>query len=97
MALEATRSILTANVIGENPTPDPHGRVPFEHPALTNVDKLSTRQPQDLIKKEKMARLAVDVGLPGVVRWKPRLVSYLSTFVSYGYMANRMSLIARKP
>ncbi|KAK1762224.1 ribonuclease-III-like-domain-containing protein [Phialemonium atrogriseum] len=73
IALEATRSILTTNIIGEKPTPDPYDRVPFEHPALANVDKLGSRQPLDLIRKEKMARLAVDVGLPEVVRWKPRL------------------------
>jgi large subunit ribosomal protein L15 len=48
--------------------------VPFEHPALANVDKLSLRQPQDIIRKEKLAKLAVDIGLPEVIRWKPRLV-----------------------
>lgn len=73
IALEATRSILTTNILRGSLTPDPHNRVPFEHPALANVDKLSLRQPQDIIRKEKLAKLAVDIGLPEVIRWKPRL------------------------
>ncbi|KAK3938020.1 ribonuclease 3 [Diplogelasinospora grovesii] len=73
LALEATRSILVNPLTGEAPIEDPHGREPFQHPALANVDKLNSRQPQDIIQKEKIARLAVDVGLSEVVRWKPRL------------------------
>jgi hypothetical protein len=75
LALEATRSILVNPLTAEAPIEDPHGREPFQHPALANVDKLNSRQPQDIIQKEKLARLAVDVGLSEVIRWKPRLVS----------------------
>jgi large subunit ribosomal protein L15 len=54
--------------------PDPHGREPFRHPALDNVDKLGLCQPQDMMLKEKIAKVAVDAGLDDVIRWKPRLV-----------------------
>ncbi|KIH92400.1 RNase III domain protein [Sporothrix brasiliensis 5110] len=52
---------------------DPYGREPFSHPALDNVDKLSTAQPHDYATPAKLTMLARDVGLPGVVRWKPRM------------------------
>ncbi|KAK0742568.1 ribonuclease-III-like-domain-containing protein [Apiosordaria backusii] len=76
LALETTRSILVS------PFPedaqdvdffDEHDREPFQHPALANVDKLYARQPRDVISKEKIAKLAVDVGLVEITRWKPRM------------------------
>lgn len=72
-ALEATRSILASPVSDAKATPDSYGREPFEHPSLEMVDKLGARQPQDLIGKQQLARLAAEVGLPEVMRWKPRL------------------------
>jgi len=56
------------------PTGDRLGREPFQHKALANVDKLNTRQPQDVASKDKLAKLAIDVGLAEVIRWKPRMV-----------------------
>ena len=53
---------------------DSFGREPFKHSALANVDKLNTRQPQMVVSKEKLAKLAIDVGLAEVTRWKPRMV-----------------------
>ncbi|KXX75563.1 Ribonuclease 3 [Madurella mycetomatis] len=76
LALEATRSILVSPVQAgqaEQTIEDPFGREPFQHPALANVDKLNTRLPQDIAQKEKLAKLAIDIGLPEVIRWKPRL------------------------
>lgn len=58
----------------DSPIQDPFNREPFQHPALANVDKLSSRQPQDMVQKDKMAKLAIDVGLAEVIRWKPRMV-----------------------
>ena len=49
-------------------------REPFQHPALSNVDKLMTRQPMNIVTKEKLAKLAIDVGLAEVTRWKPKMV-----------------------
>jgi large subunit ribosomal protein L15 len=76
MALETTKAILSGPVLPDKETPDPYGRQPFEHMALAKVDKLSSRQPHDIMQKEKMAQLALDVGLHDVLRWKPRLVSF---------------------
>ncbi|KAK0668094.1 ribonuclease-III-like-domain-containing protein [Cercophora samala] len=77
LALETTRSIL-ANPLPEDAAQeaaisDEHDREPFQHPALANVDKLYARQPQDVISKEKIAKLAFDVGLGEITRWKPRM------------------------
>ncbi len=57
-----------------SPIPDPFGREPFQHSALDNVDKLNARQPQGVASKERLAKLAIDVGLAEVTRWKPRMV-----------------------
>lgn len=56
------------------PTQDSFGREPFQDPALANVDKLNVKQPMDVVSKDKLAKLAIDVGLPEVTRWKPRMV-----------------------
>lgn len=56
------------------PKVDEHGRVPFEHPALANVDRLVAKQPQDILDKDRVTRLATEVGLTDVVRWKPAKV-----------------------
>lgn len=53
---------------------DPYGRQPFENAALDNVDKLNALQPHHYASPDKMSLLAKEVGLLGVVRWKPRLV-----------------------
>ncbi|KAK0609595.1 ribonuclease-III-like-domain-containing protein [Bombardia bombarda] len=74
LAVESTRTILVSTINDLNgPIPDSYGRTPFSHPALTNADKLNEVHPQSLIDREKMASVAVDVGLPSVMRWKPRL------------------------
>lgn len=57
---------------------DEFGREPFQHPVLTDVDKLSYRQPGQIVQIEKLARLGLDVGLGEVMRWKPRMVSILA-------------------
>jgi large subunit ribosomal protein L15 len=58
----------------DSPVQDSFGREPFQHPSLANVDKLNVKQPMDVVSKEKLAKLAIDVGLPEVTRWKPRMV-----------------------
>ncbi|KAL1839095.1 hypothetical protein VTJ49DRAFT_1863 [Mycothermus thermophilus] len=74
LSLETTRHIMINPAPArDSPSPDEFGREPFQHPALANVDKLQTRQPQDIVSKEKLTKLAIDVGLPEVVRWKPKM------------------------
>ncbi|CAK7225393.1 hypothetical protein SBRCBS47491_005874 [Sporothrix bragantina] len=71
LALETTKAIMAG------PTPnhpeDVHGRTPFEHPALENVDKLQAVQPHHYASPERLSALSREVGLPSVVRWKPRM------------------------
>jgi large subunit ribosomal protein L15 len=75
VSLETTRHILVAPTPAlDSPAQDPFGREPFQHPALANVDKLSARQPRHIASQDRLANLAIDVGLPEVVRWKPRMV-----------------------
>jgi len=75
LALEATRSILVTPVdsLPQVDIADKYGREPYHHPALANVDKLSAKQPQEIVHKDKLSKLAREVGLPQVIRWKPRL------------------------
>lgn len=73
IALETTRSILTSPVLNE-PIVDKYGRTPYNHAALANIDKLNYTQPLDIMDKTKLARIGIDVGLLGVMRWKPRMV-----------------------
>ncbi|KAK4171684.1 ribonuclease-III-like-domain-containing protein [Triangularia setosa] len=77
LALETTRSILASplpeGAAQEVTFSDEHDREPFHHPALANVDKLYARQPRDVTSKEKIAKLALDVGLGEITRWKPRM------------------------
>lgn len=72
LALETTRSIM-GNPAAATPENDPYGREPFVHPALESVDKLNTVQPHQYATPAKLTVLAREVGLPGVVRWKPRM------------------------
>jgi large subunit ribosomal protein L15 len=75
VSLEATRNIMVMPALAaqDSSIQDPFGREPFQHPALANVDKLNSRQPQDMVQKDKMAKLAMEVGLAEVIRWKPRM------------------------
>lgn len=75
---------------------DEFGREPFQHPVLTDVDKLSYRQPGQIVQIEKLARLGLDVGLGEVMRWKPRMVSILADLSGNRASTDRPSL-AGKP
>ncbi|KAK4226009.1 ribonuclease-III-like-domain-containing protein [Podospora fimiseda] len=78
LGVETTRSILVTPAPVETDPSIEDDRVPFEHPALANVDKLITRQPMTILTKERIARLAIDVGLAEVTRWKPRMPENLA-------------------
>ncbi|KAK4096708.1 hypothetical protein N658DRAFT_501276 [Parathielavia hyrcaniae] len=73
VSLETTRHIIVAPTPARDPPRDPFGREPFQHSALANIDKLNAKQPVNVVSKEKLAKLAVDVGMPEVIRWKPRM------------------------
>ena len=42
-------------------------------------DNLNAKLPHDVLSREKVEQLALDVGLDKVLRWKPRLVGPLSS------------------
>ncbi|KAK4160550.1 ribonuclease-III-like-domain-containing protein [Cladorrhinum sp. PSN259] len=73
LSFETTRSILVSPALADMPSPFEDDRVPFQHPALENIDKLIHKQPMNVVTKERLAKLAVDVGLAEVTRWKPRM------------------------
>lgn len=50
-------------------------REPFQHPALDRTDELSSTQAMDVFSLKKLHKLAVETGIAGIVRWKPRKVS----------------------
>ncbi|KAK7959307.1 mitochondrial 54S ribosomal protein mL57 [Apiospora aurea] len=47
-------------------------REPFQHAALERTDELSSLQANDVLSLKKLQKLAVETGIAGVVRWKPR-------------------------
>lgn len=69
---------LTKDIIAEAPTQlpaDPYGREPFSHPSLNGINNLAETQPKDIVHLQAMHKVALEVGMMKVVRWKPRLVS----------------------
>ena len=59
------------------PAKDPYGREPFQHPSLDGINNLSATTPNDVLQIPKMHKLAMEIGLAKVLRWKPRLVRKL--------------------
>ncbi|CAK7216833.1 hypothetical protein SCUCBS95973_002942 [Sporothrix curviconia] len=72
LALESTKAIMASPAVPAHPA-DVHGRTPFSHPALDNVDKLAAVRPHHFASPERLAALSSEVGLADVVRWKPRM------------------------
>lgn len=69
---------LTKDIIAQAPTglpADPYGREPFSHPSLDGINNLAQTQPKNIVHHQAMHKLALEVGMMRVVRWKPRLVS----------------------
>lgn len=75
------------------PAQDPFGREPFQHSALANVDKLNLRQPQEVASKEKLAKLAMEVGLLEVVRWKPKMVRDAASSLAHARTRRKLTWI----
>ncbi|KAL8793327.1 MAG: hypothetical protein Q9195_004104 [Heterodermia aff. obscurata] len=72
--LQSSLAILTTapNKPSTPPRPDPYGRIPFQHPALENLESLTEKSKSMLMRPERMAMLAEEYGLHTVVRWKPK-------------------------
>ncbi|KAH6692526.1 RNase III domain-containing protein [Plectosphaerella plurivora] len=78
VALEASQSILSRPQAHGAIVLDEHGREPFQHASLKGLNNFNAKLPQDIVTREKVEALAIDVGLDRVVRWKPRLPGNLA-------------------
>lgn len=76
LIMEATKGIISKEPMIGSRLDDEFGREPFENPQLRSLDNLNVQGPKDVVGKEQLYALAGEVGLLGVVRWKPRLVCY---------------------
>ncbi|KAM0535169.1 hypothetical protein ACHAO3_005053 [Verticillium nonalfalfae] len=78
VVLEVAQSILSAAPKPGAVVADEFNRQPFEHPALARLDNFNAQLPHDVVSREKIEQLAIDVGLDKVLRWKPRLPENLA-------------------
>lgn len=62
--------------IPEVTTLDQWGREPFKHPVLEGLAGLTRQKKDGMLDKRRMAQLARKYGLVGVLRWKPKEVSF---------------------
>lgn len=83
VVLEVAQSILSAAPKPGAVVADEFNRQPFEHPALARLDNFNAQLPHDVVSREKIEQLAIDVGLDKVLRWKPRLVSSIEESCSW--------------
>ncbi|CAM1507837.1 Fc.00g046850.m01.CDS01 [Cosmosporella sp. VM-42] len=79
LIMETTKGIVSKDPLKGSIEPDEFDRQPFEHPQLKSVDNLNAEGPKDIAGKDQLYRLATDVGLIDVMRWKPRLVRRLDS------------------
>ena len=55
--------------------PDEFEREPFRHPGVDLLPRLTEENRQMITSKLRIATFAQNIGLPSVLRWKPRKVS----------------------
>ncbi|TGO23248.1 hypothetical protein BPAE_0138g00010 [Botrytis paeoniae] len=46
---------------------------PFSHPALDGLPNLTNVKVDDILSKERLAKLATQMGMPDIIRWEPRM------------------------
>jgi hypothetical protein len=56
---------------------DPHGREPFEHPAIDGIEVLNGGTRPYLLHHKQISALSQQYGLQNVIRWNPRKVCLL--------------------
>ncbi|RDA87097.1 hypothetical protein CP532_0177 [Ophiocordyceps camponoti-leonardi (nom. inval.)] len=77
LILEATMYIVNKPPDPKTAFPDPFQRKTHKHPQLASIDNLAIEGPRQMIGKEKLYALALGVGMPFVIRWKPRMTHRL--------------------
>ncbi|KAG0646469.1 hypothetical protein D0Z07_7510 [Hyphodiscus hymeniophilus] len=72
--LQTTLSLLHSPVATQTQSlPDPQDESqPFTHPALDGLANLSDVQITEILTKKRLARLATQMGMPEIMRWKPK-------------------------
>lgn len=78
--LDAPRSKGSRSLGGE---PDRWGRVPFVHPQTEGVLGVTGEAREKVLERKRVAQLAGRYGVEGIVRWKPRMVRYNYTLLSF--------------
>ncbi|EEP78981.1 conserved hypothetical protein [Uncinocarpus reesii 1704] len=74
VALQATLALMQNPASHSQKLPeDPHNRTPFAHPALDEIEVLSSPTAETLTEKKRIAALARQYELEGVLRWLPRM------------------------
>lgn len=54
---------------------DPHGREPFQHPAIDGIEVLNGGARAHLLHHTRISGMSQQYGLQHVVRWNPRKVN----------------------
>lgn len=65
-------------------THDEYGRALFQHPALDRLENLTEFTKAKAVDKKRLAQLAEEYGMMGVIRWVPRKVCTRSLRESTG-------------
>lgn len=71
-AVEGMQHIIASPKIRYKSPGDGYTREPFVHPALNPANNLCKTRPDDVFDMNAMKKLAMDTGIMGVVRWRPR-------------------------
>jgi large subunit ribosomal protein L15 len=81
LVMETTKDIVSKAPMEGARSPDELGyeREPFANEQLLQVDNLNAKTPSDVVAKEKLYSLAMQVGMLDVLRWKPRLPNKLES------------------
>jgi large subunit ribosomal protein L15 len=81
--LQTTLAVLHSPVATQTQSlPDSEAKhQPFTHPALEGLANLSDVQITDILTKKRLARLATQMGMPEIMRWKPKNVCCISRFL----------------
>lgn len=82
--LQTSLALLTAADISNQvqTNTDPYGRQPFQHPATDHAEVLIGGGKDHFLNHMQLSGLASRYGLPGVVRWQPKDVSFLFSSTS---------------
>ncbi|KAL3423136.1 54S ribosomal protein L15, mitochondrial [Phlyctema vagabunda] len=92
--LQATLALLESPVASQTQSLESDARrEPFRHPDLDGLRNITDVQLSDILTKERLSGFAAQVGLPRVVRWKPKSPDNLSASGLDGVMTTTIYAI----